>query len=257
MRRLILSAMVVLGALSGFLERGTLAYLNDAGTSTGNAFTTGTVDLTNNQTTAVITFSTMIPGDQVTAPATPLTVTNSPGGTGEALAFRYSVTSKVATGSNDLAKRLDLLIGRQPAAGGTCNSTSTFGNPGSATGVDWTLIYQGDLAQGTGDINLIGNPAHTTTAPASWAAGAGEISGDRLLAGGVSATSEYLCFRIEFKPGADRIAAYATGEGGSNTHNFNDQDTAFDGSATTDNTYSGLSTTITFTFRAVQETLGA
>lgn len=74
--------------------------------------------------------------------------------------------------------------------------------------------------------------------------------------------SEYLCLRIGFKDGIDRVSGDAsTGQpvlGGANStaNKFTDDDTAFDASSVTDNFYRNLSSTITFTFRAVQETLG-
>lgn len=272
----LLALAAVFGVLSAQAGRGTLAYFTDTATSTGNIFTTGTVDLrltdaagdTNaeNATASVSFLSNMKPGSTATAP---IQVINQVGTAGvpasEALPARYSVTSKVAAGSNDLAKRLDLFIGtRGINSSGTCNSTAVFGNPVDySNAVNWTLIYQGNLAESVTDINLIGDPAHLTTPNAhAWAAAAHQISGDRAIAGGSIAVSEYLCLRIGFKDGIDRVSGDAsTGQpvlGGANStaNKFTDDDTAFDASSVTDNFYRNLSSTITFTFRAVQETLG-
>src|SRR5262249_10108068 len=75
------------GVLSGFVEGGTLATFTSGGSSTGNQFSTGTVDITNSPASALLTASGLLPGDRVTAP---LTVTN-----GGSLGLTYAVASSV------------------------------------------------------------------------------------------------------------------------------------------------------------------
>jgi hypothetical protein len=233
-------------SLGSLFSVGTQAVFTDTGTSTGNVFSTGSVNLklTDNDETAQdnvsasATLTSMAPGDSVTAP---LAVLNPNGTNGNSLASRYAVSSSVAAGSSILAQRLDLLVGRQAAAGGTCNGTATFGNPGSATGANWTLIYQGDLARSS-SLNLVGN-----SNAGQDAAAAGQISGDRSLAGGGGA--EYLCFRVTFRDAQDAGAAQAVaGEGGSSAHSYVQDDTT----AGNDNAYQDLTATVTFTFNAEQ-----
>lgn len=243
-------AMALLITGSGWLTgAGTRAVFNDTATSTANTFTTGTVDLKlsdANETdldtvTASITLTNSVPGDSVTKP---ITVKNA-NGTNQSVAARYAVSSSVASGSSSLAERLDLLIGHQPASGGTCGPTSVFDNPGSATGVDWTLIYQGDLARAT-SLNLIGNPNSGQDAAAS-----GQISADRAIAANNGA--EYLCLRVTFRNSQDAAAAQAVaGEGASSAHSYVQNDST----SADDNSYANLSTTITFTFTGEQTSSG-
>jgi hypothetical protein len=233
-----------------YAGNGTRATFTDTATSSGNAFITGIVDLKltdNDQTdqdniTASLTLSNMVPGDSVTRP---IAVKNSNGGTGQSVAARYAISSLVAAGSTALSERFDLLIGRQAASGGTCDGTATIANPGSATGSNWTLIYQGDLAR-AGSLNLVGNPSVGQDGAA-----AGQISGDRPLAGNNGA--EYLCFRVIFRDAQDAAAGQAVaGEGGASAHSFVQNDST----AAEDNAYANQSTTITFTFAAEQTSTG-
>src|SRR5947207_13095412 len=84
MLRKILMLMVVVGALSAFAFYGSALFTSTKNVD-ANAFTAGTVILSTNPTTALVTFSNMAPADQVTAP-----VTASNDGT---LNLRYAVTS--------------------------------------------------------------------------------------------------------------------------------------------------------------------
>ena len=61
----------LLGLLAGLSS---LAIFTDSAAVDGNSFTTGTVDISTAPTTALVTFSNMAPGDQVT---NPLVVTNA------------------------------------------------------------------------------------------------------------------------------------------------------------------------------------
>jgi predicted ribosomally synthesized peptide with SipW-like signal peptide len=73
---------------------GTMALFSEQSTIGANTFSTGTIDLTTNPTSALVTFANMMPGDVVT---NPLVLTNA--GT-ESL--RYAVSS-VATNADTKA----------------------------------------------------------------------------------------------------------------------------------------------------------
>jgi predicted ribosomally synthesized peptide with SipW-like signal peptide len=158
----ILGAAAVIGLIGAFFGSGGLALFTDTQSVGSNTFTTGTVDISSSPTTALVTFSAMAPGDQVTAP---ITITN--GGT---MQFRYATTS--TTTENVLAGELDMTI----KSGVTTCTNAGF----SATG---TVVYTtGDLGNTTA-VNVIGNPAQ------------GAQAGDRVLA---AAANEVLCFNVSF-----------------------------------------------------------
>src|SRR3989304_1634172 len=77
---LTLSVLLVGGSLLTF---GINAVFTDTASVPGNTFSTGNVDISTSPTSALVTFSDMMPGDVVTAP---LTVTNAGGGQ-----LRYAV----------------------------------------------------------------------------------------------------------------------------------------------------------------------
>lgn len=160
MARKILATLGVVALLIATLTITALALFTDTASVPANTFTTGTVDITTSPTTALVTFSAMAPGDQVTAP---ITVTNA--GT---LQLRYAITS--TTTENVLAAQLDLTVKSGVA---TCTNAG-FGASG-------TVIYAtGDLGNTTA-VNLVGNPA------------TGSQAGDRTLN---AAANEILCFNV-------------------------------------------------------------
>ena len=155
--------LIVAGGLAligGVMGSQGLAVFTSAPSVGANTFTTGTVSLTTSPATALVTFSNMAPGDQVTAP---VTVTNA--GT---LDFRYAITS--TTTENALAAQLLLTI----KSGVTTCSDAAFGASG-------TVIYGPGILGTTGSSNVVGNPAQ------------GGQAGDRTLAAG---TNEILCFNV-------------------------------------------------------------
>lgn len=156
----ILIAATVVGVVAAFFGQGGLAVFTDTASVGSNTFTTGTVDISTSPTTALVTFSAMAPGDQVT---NPITVTN--GGT---LDFRYAVTS--TTTENVLAGELDLTV----KSGVTACTNGGFGSTG-------TVVYSTADLGNTTAVNLIGDPAQ------------GSQAGDRTLA--VSG-NEVLCFNV-------------------------------------------------------------
>ena len=164
MRRALATAMV-LALFLGLVTLSALALFTDSASVPANTFTTGTVDITTSPTTALVTFSAMAPGDQVTAP---ITVTNA--GT---MQLRYAVTS--TTTENVLAAALDLTV----KSGVTTCTNAGFG-------VDGTVVYAtGDLGNTTA-INIIGDPAQ------------GSQAGDRTLN---ASANEVLCFNVSLPSG--------------------------------------------------------
>lgn len=158
-RRAVVAGLFLIAGIAA-LTSSSLALFADNASVASNTFSVGTIDITTSPTSAVVTFSAMVPGEQVTAP---LTVNNA--GTAE---FRYAVTS--TTTENTLAAQLDLTI----KVGVTTCTDAGFGTDG-------TVVYTtGDLGSTTG-IDVIGDP---TT---------GADTGDRTLAG---AGSEILCVNV-------------------------------------------------------------
>ena len=155
-----IASAMVMALLAAVLALTALALFTDTQSVPSNTFTTGSVDISTAPTSALVTFSGMAPGDQVT---NPITVTNA--GT---LQLRYAVTS--TTTENTLAGQLDLTI----KSGVTTCTSAGFG-------VDGTVVYAaGDLGN-TSAINLIGNPAQ------------GSQAGDRTLN---ASANEVLCFNV-------------------------------------------------------------
>ncbi len=119
----LLSAAVVLVGVA-LIAVTSLALFTDSAAVPANTFSTGTIDITTSPTTALVTMSTMVPGDQVTAP---LTVLNN-----GSLALRYAMTA--TTTEDTLAAQLVL----------TVKSTVT-----SCTNANWastgTTLYSGIL----------------------------------------------------------------------------------------------------------------
>jgi hypothetical protein len=150
-----------LALLVGLLSATALGLFTDADTVGANAFSTGTIDLVVSPTSAVVTFTGMVPGDQVTAP---LTVTNGPGGA----QLRYAASS--TTTENTLAGQLQLTV----KSGVTTCTSAGFGGSG-------TVLYGPAALGNTAPLAIIGNAAQ------------GAQAGDRTLAVGAS---EALCFNV-------------------------------------------------------------
>lgn len=163
--RTIVIGLLAIGILAAGIGLGTGAIFTDTQQVDANTFSTGTVDISTNPTTALVTFSGMAPGDSV---VNDLTVTNS-----GSLGLRYAVTSLATSSTPELRERLDLTIwdeAQEGDGGSDCNSTA----PG-------TVLYgPGDLG-GEPAIAIIGNTAQ------------GQQAGDRTLASG----SEVLCFLVK------------------------------------------------------------
>ena len=161
MLKRILATLGVVSLLASLGIFGAFAVFTDTQSVTDNTFSTGSVDLSTNPTTALVTLSDMAPGDEVT---NPITVSNA-----GSLELRYAVTS--TTTENVLAAQLDLTI----KTGVTTCTNGGFGASG-------TVIYgPGDLGSVAGT-NVIGNPAQ------------GPDTGDRTLSG---SSNEILCFNVK------------------------------------------------------------
>ena len=121
-RRGHIAALLALALVSGSLGAGalSLALFTDSQAVTGNAFTTGTIDISTTPATALFTVSNMMPGD---TRSQSIGVNNA--GTG---ALRYAISTAVVTGPA-LAGQLQLEI----FAGATCTGTPLYsGALGSA-----------------------------------------------------------------------------------------------------------------------------
>ena len=155
----ILASIAILAVAGSIFAFGSLALFSDQETVTGNAFSTGTIDLVATPATAVVTASDMAPGDQVTAA---LDVANS--GT---LEFRYSASS--TTTEDTLASQLVLTV---KSGVTTCDDANWS--------ADGSVLYSGALGS-TGGTAVLGDPTQ------------GAQAGDRVLAAGAN---EALCFNV-------------------------------------------------------------
>jgi spore coat-associated protein N len=156
----ILIVLMTVGVVATGLGVASNAIWTDSDDVDNNAFTTGSVSLSTNPTTALVSFTTGAPGEDTTPQS--LTVSND--GTME---LRYAVTMTADnTDSKSLYAELDLTVREE---GTNC---ATF---------DGTVLYGPDLPFLLSG-NLIGDPT------------AGADTGDRTLA---ASNSEVLCFRVQ------------------------------------------------------------
>lgn len=153
--------MLAAGMLVGAPWAVTQAVFDDSATIGSNTFTTGTVDISTSPTSALVSYSTMAPGDSTTQS---LTVTN--GGT---LALRYAISSSATNAdSKALKDALSLVI--------KTVDVTTPGTP--CDNFDGTQLSSGDLDGTNG--KLVGDSAQ------------GSHTGDRTLS---ASGSDTLCFR--------------------------------------------------------------
>jgi len=162
-----LALLLVTGIMAGFVSAGSALFTSTA-TVAANTFTTGTVIISTSPSTALVTFSNMAPGDQVTAP---LTVSND-----GSLQLRYAITDTATNAdSKALAGQLQLTI----KSGVTTCTNAGFGLSG-------TIINNGGAAFALANTdgsskNLVGDPATLSQ------------TGDRTLN---AAANEVLCFNV-------------------------------------------------------------
>ena len=161
-RSLLITATIALAMLSIGAGAFTLAIFTSTATTSGNAFTVGTIVIGVNPTTALITFAGMLPGDTTTGT---LTVSS----TGDST-LRYAMTTSATnTDLKAVRDQLTLVI--------KTKDTNTTG----CANFNGTQLYSGTLAAGA-----IGDPT------------SGPQAGDRTLAG---VSSEVLCFRATLPSG--------------------------------------------------------
>ena len=177
MAKRILLALLGLGLLSLAAGLAGLAVFTDSASVGSNTFSTGSVDINTAPTSALVTFSGMVPGDAVT---NPLVVSND--GTME---LRYA-TSSSATNADGLGLKDALTLTIKTI------DVTTPGTP--CDNFDGTQLYTGDLDDGAGG-RLVGDPTQ------------GSQAGDRVLSASVSET---LCFRVQ-------LPSSATGPSGAST----------------------------------------
>ncbi|MDP9336278.1 MAG: hypothetical protein M3Q30_23600 [Actinomycetota bacterium] len=155
-----------------------LAIMTSTATVGSNTFTSGTVIIsTDHPSTAIVSFSGMMPGDSVGANA--LVVSN----TGSAQ-LRYAISSS-ATNADTLGLKDALTLTVKTI------DVTTPGVP--CDNFDGTQLYTGDLDSTSG--KLVGDAAQ------------GAQAGDRTLA---AAASETLCFKVSFASSATGPAGAAT-----------------------------------------------
>jgi len=144
-RRRRIAALLALSLVSGSLGAGalSLAIFTDSQAVTGNAFSTGTIDISTTPATALFSVANMMPGDVVSET---LQVNNV--GTG---ALRYAMSTTVAAGPA-LAAQLQLAV----FAGATCSGTALYNGSLAAAAM-------GSNAQGpdAGDRPLAGGANET------------------------------------------------------------------------------------------------
>ena len=158
--RLLVTALLFGTAAATAVTATTGALFTDTASVPSNTFSTGTVDISTTPASALVSFTAMAPGDQVT---NPITVDNL-----GSLQLRYAITS--TTTEAVLAAELNLTIK---------TGVTTCTNAGFTA--DGAVIYgPADLGSTTG-LNLVGDPAQ------------GAQGGERTLN---AATNEVLCFNV-------------------------------------------------------------
>jgi len=185
--RLFLTALLVIGALSGFVQGGTHAFLTTTAGSTGNTFTAGNVKIGTDVATLSIPVPAMVPGDKFIAP---VQVQNN----GD-LDLRYAMTSTITYESWPLTQPYNKPPAPTPLPGPTPTFKLaddnffkvTIRTLGSAcASEDGTILY------GPSKLRTVafGNPAR------------GSDAGDRTLTAG---SNETLCFKFDLQSGASTL----------------------------------------------------
>ncbi len=165
MFKYVLAGILAIGVLAVGGRIATQALFTDTQSVGANTFSTGTVDVSTSPASAVVSFSTMAPGDKATSP---ITVSND-----GSLQLRYAIKS--TTTENSLAAQLDTTI----KTGVTTCTNAGFDTDGSA------IYGPSDLGSTTG-LNLVGDPT------------SGAQAGDRTLN---AAANEILCIQVSLPSG--------------------------------------------------------
>ena len=165
--RLIMAGLLLAIAIATTVVSVTGALFTDTQSVGANTFSTGTIDIATSPTSALVTFSNMAPGDEVT---NPITVTND-----GSLQFRYAIQS--TTTEDTLAAQLDMTV----KTGVTTCTNAGFDTDGSV------ISGPGDLGSTTG-LNVVGDPTQ------------GADTGDRTLD---ALANEVLCFQVSLPLSTD------------------------------------------------------
>jgi hypothetical protein len=155
-------ALLAVGIIAGAPWALTHAVFSDSQAVGGNTFSTGSVDISSSPTSALVTYSSMAPGDKVTAA---ITISNA--GT---LQMRYAMATSIS-GSTTLSDGLTLTVK---------SGVTTCSNAGFST--DGSQVYSGSLTSGS-----IGDASQ------------GSQTGDRTLN---ASASEALCFQVQLPTSA-------------------------------------------------------
>ena len=180
MMKRILLTLTAIGLLSTLAGLSGLAVFTDQATIGANAFDTGSVAISTTPTTALVTFTGMVPGDAI-QPNAGVVVSND----GD-MELRYSITSTADNGDAlNLNAALDLTI-REIDVTVPATPCDDF---------DGAIRYgPADLGSVAG-LDVIGDPTQ------------GADAGDRVL---TASATETLCFRVE-------LPSSATGPSGAST----------------------------------------
>jgi len=174
--RKIYIALLTVGVLAGAPWAVTHAIFSDSEAIDANTFTVGSVDISTDPTTALVTYSAMLPGDVTTAA---LDVSND--GT---LDLRYAISSS-ATNADSKGLKDQLVL--------TIKSVDATAPETPCDDFDGTQLYTGDVDSSDG--KLVGDSTQ------------GADSGDRNL---VASASETLCFRVSLPSGTGNSYQGAT-----------------------------------------------
>ncbi|MHB1131512.1 MAG: TasA family protein [Chloroflexota bacterium] len=159
-----LSLLLGAGLMASIVGAGSALFTDSADVG-GNAFTAGTVILSTNPATTLVTFENMAAGDVVRAP---ITVSND-----GSLDLRYAVTSA--------ADNLDTL-GLAAQLSLTVKTGVTLCTDATGFAADGTVVYGPEDLGSVAGTAIIGDPT------------AGDDTGDRTLA---AAATEVLCFQVQ------------------------------------------------------------
>src|SRR5437870_5565477 len=169
-RRKLAITIGALVAFTSFMAFGTLAVFTDSQSVPSNVFNTDKVDISTNPTSALVSFSNMVPGDLVTN-----TITVSNAGN---VQLRYAITATATNGdAKGLKDQLALEIHTTTCSGAT--------------------LYSGDLDSSDG--KLVGDPTQGYQSVPG--------GGDRSLNGGAN---EVLCFKVSLPLATGNAFASAT-----------------------------------------------
>lgn len=180
-RRLVVAAVLALGAVTGLVAMPTLALFTDSQDVGSNSFTTGTVDISASPASSVVTFSNMAPGDRATGSTT---LSNA-----GSLGLRYAMTTSTTnTDGKNLAGTLKARVAVRAGVG--CDFPY-YNSDGTTTVLtDDTQLYEGILSSAA-----FGNTAQ------------GGQAGDRTLA---ASGSEVLCVSVVLPSSAGNSLQNAT-----------------------------------------------